>query len=131
MADMTGMPHGGPRGAETTRNVPVFVPAADIFEDSAALHLALEMPGVEVDALGITLDKRVLTVTGRSRQIAPQGYSLTHAEYRDGDYERAFTLSETIDADGIEAVLTDGVLRVRLPKAQPAPAKTINVKAVG
>jgi HSP20 family molecular chaperone IbpA len=40
-------------------------------------------------------------------------------------------LSEAIDADKIEAELTDGVLRLKLPKAQPAPAKTIQVKAAG
>jgi len=131
MVEMAGGPQVAQRGAETTRNAPVFLPAADIYEDATALYLALEMPGVDPDALGITLDKRVLTVAGRSRPVTPPGYSQTYAEYRDGDYERAFTLSEAIDADGIEAVLTDGVLRLKLPKAQPAPAKTINVKAGG
>lgn len=131
MSDMTGAPQGAQRGAETTRNVPVFVPPADIYEDARALYLSLEMPGVEPDALGVTLEKRVLTVSGHTRPAAPHGCSLTHAEYRAGDYERSFTLSESIDADAIEAVLSDGVLRLKLPKAQPAPAKSINVKAVG
>jgi HSP20 family molecular chaperone IbpA len=132
MADMSGEQHAPhQRGAESTRNAPVFVPAADIFENKDALFLSLELPGVDGDSLGVTLEKRVLTVTGRSRVQPPQGYSLTHAEYRGGDYERSFTLSEAIDADKIEAELTDGVLRLKLPKAQPAPAKTISVKAVG
>lgn len=131
MADMSGEPHAPHQRAESTRNAPVFVPAADIFENKDALFLSLELPGVDGDSLGVTLEKRVLTVTGRSRLQPPPGYSLTHAEYRDGDYERSFTLSEAIDADKIEAQLTDGVLRLKLPKAQPAPAKTISVKAVG
>ena len=132
MADMTGEPRAPQqRGAESTRNAPVFLPAADIYENKEALFLSLELPGVDAESLGISLEKRVLTVTGRSRALAPHGYSLTHAEYRDGDYERSFTLSEVIDADKIEAALTDGVLRLKLPKAQPAPAKAINVKAVG
>jgi HSP20 family molecular chaperone IbpA len=132
MADMSGDPRAPhQRGAETTRSVPVFLPTADIYENKDALFLSLELPGVDGESLSVTLEKRVLTVSGRSRAQAPQGYSLTHAEYRDGDYERTFTLSEAIDADKIEAELTDGVLRLRLPKAQPAPAKAINVKAVG
>jgi HSP20 family molecular chaperone IbpA len=132
MADRSGEQHAPhQRGAESTRNAPVFVPAADIFENKDALFLSLELPGVDGDSLGVTLEKRVLTVTGRSRLQPPQGYSLTHAEYRDGDYERSFTLSEAIDAERIEAELTDGVLRLKLPKAQPAPAKTISVKAIG
>ena len=130
MADMIAHPQAGER-AESTRNAPIFVPAADIYETEDALFLSLEMPGVSPDALNIMLDQRVLTISGQSRSSAPEGYSLTHHEYRDGDYERAFTLSEAIDNDKIEAELKEGVLRLKLPKSQPAPAKTINVKAAG
>jgi HSP20 family protein len=129
MADMTAQPQTSERGAESTRNAPVFIPPADIYETTEALFLSLEMPGVEAGSLNITLDKRVLTISGRSHSSAPEGYSLSHHEYRDGNYERAFTLSEAIDGDRIEAELKDGVLRLKLPKSQPAPAKTINVKA--
>ncbi len=128
MADMSAQPHASERGAEGTRNVPVFVPATDIYETKDALVLSLEMPGVGPDAVNITLEKRVLTITGHGRSIAPEGHSLTHHEYRDGDYERAFTVSEAIDADNIQAELKDGVLRLTLAKQQPAPAKTIQVK---
>ena len=130
MADMIAHPQAGDR-AESTRNAPIFVPAADIYETEDALFLSLEMPGVSPDALNIMLDQRVLTISGQSRSSAPEGYSLTHHEYRDGDYERAFTLSEAIDNDKIEAELKEGVLRLKLPRLQPAPAKTINVKAAG
>ena len=119
----------GERAAESTRNVPVYQPAADIYESKDALVLSLELPGVDADAVAITLDKRVLTVSGRGGAKAPEGFALVHAEYRDGDYERSFTLSEAIDGDRIEAAMRDGVLRLTLPKAQPAPAKTISVKA--
>jgi HSP20 family protein len=128
MADMSAHPQAGER-AESTRNAPIFVPT--IYETEDALFLSLEMPGVSPDALNIMLDQRVLTISGRSRSSSPEGYSLTHHEYRDGDYERAFTLSEAIDNDKIEAELKEGVLRLKLLKSQPAPAKTINVKAAG
>lgn len=130
MTDMTAQPQAGDRGAaESTRTVPVFVPVADIYETKDALVLSLELPGVDAGALNVTLEKRVLTISGRSHVTAPEGYSLTHREYRDGDYERTFTLSEAIDGENIEAELAEGVLRLKLPKSQPAPAKTINVKA--
>ena len=130
MADMSAQqPHPGERSAESTRNAPVFIPVADIYETKEALFLTLEVPGVDQDTLNIMLEKRVLTITGRTRSFAQHGYSLTHGEYRDGDYERAFTLSEAIDGDRIEAELTDGLLRLKLPKAQPTPAKTISVKS--
>jgi HSP20 family molecular chaperone IbpA len=120
---------GGERMAEGTRNVPVFEPPAEIYETEAALVLTLEMVGVEPDAVSITIDKRVLTVSGRGNVKAPEGCTLAHSEYRPGDYERSFTLSETIDGELIEATMRDGVLRLTLPKTRPAPAKTISVKA--
>ena len=120
----------GGDGPESTRTKPVFSPPADIFETKEALCLVLEMPGVEPDGIDVVLDKRVLTIKGRSSAaLAQEGYSLTHAEFRDGDYERSFTLSETIDGEQIEASVKDGVLRLVLPKVKPAPAKTISVKA--
>jgi HSP20 family molecular chaperone IbpA len=131
MSDQMGgpQPGSGERAAERTRNVPLYQPVTEIYETKDALVLSLEMPGVESDAVSITLDKRVLTVTGHSVAKPPEGYALIHSEYRDGDYERSFTLSEAIDGDRIEAAMRDGVLRLVLPKAQPAPAKTISVKA--
>jgi HSP20 family molecular chaperone IbpA len=117
------------RSVEGTRTVPVFTPATEIYETSDALVLSLEMPGVDPDGVNITLDNRILTVTGRSKSTAPSGYALAHAEFREGDYERSFTLSEAIAGARIEASMRDGVLRLTLPKEQPAPAKTISVKA--
>ena len=119
----------GGDGPESTRTKPVFSPPADIFETKDALCLVLEMPGVEPDGIDVVLDKRILTIKGRSSAaLAQEGYSLAHAEFRDGDYERAFTLSEIIDGQQIEASIKDGVLRLVLPKIKPAPAKTISVK---
>lgn len=130
MANVTGEPRAR-HDAESTRNGPVFLPTTDIYENKDALYLSLELPGVDPDSLGVTLEKRVLTVCGHAGGDAPHGYSLSHAEYRSGHYERSFTLSDAIDGDRIEAAFTDGVLRLKLPKSQPAPAKTIQVRAAG
>jgi HSP20 family protein len=129
MTDMAAQPHTGERSAESTRNAPVFIPVTDIYETDDALFLTIEVPGVDPDAMNITLDKRVLTIAGRSVGHALEGYTLTHHEYRDGDYERSFTLAESIDGERIEAELKDGLLRLKLPKQQPAPAKSIQVKS--
>lgn len=129
MTDISGAAKGaGERGAENTRSQPVFLPPADIYETKDALFVSLEMPGVRPDAINVTLDKRVLAVSGRSTHNAQAGFSLAHAEYRDGTFERSFTLSEAIDGERIEAVIKDGVLNLKLPKAQAAPAKKIGVK---
>ncbi len=113
--------------AEGTREVRPFVPPTDIYETADALMLALEMPGVSADSVNVSLDKRVLTITGQSAHHEPSDFALAHAEYRGGTYERAFTLSEAVDGARIQASMKDGVLQLTLPKAQPAKAKTIPV----
>lgn len=115
--------------SEATRTEPVFTPPTDIIETTAGVQMILDMPGADPDSLDVTLDNRVLRISARSASSAPDGFALVHAEYRDGSYERSFTVSEPIDAAKIEAVLRDGVLRLTLPKAAPSPAAKISVKA--
>ena len=55
------------------------------------------------------------------------GFNIAYAEYEEGDYQRSFRLSDEIDRDKIEAVVSDGVLRLRLPKSQEARVKKISV----
>ena len=129
MTDSTGASDNPAYSAETTRTRPVQRPIADIYETKEALVVVLELPGVDADGLNVTLDKRLLTVSGRTSAGAPKGCTLTLSEYRVADFERSFTLAETIDNDHIEANLKDGVLKVTLPKAGPAPARTIHVNA--
>ncbi len=123
------MAEGGERRGEHTRATPVYEPLTDIFETPDALVLSLECPGADAETLSVSLDKRVLTITAHAKPAIPEGYTLVHAEYRTGDYERAFSVPEGIDVDRIEAAYRDGVLTVTLPKAKPAPAKTIKVSA--
>lgn len=114
---------------EATRNRDVFRPRTDIYETGDGVVLLAEMPGVEPGAVDITLEQRVLTIRGRTPDFDHEGYRQIYSEYRDGDYERAFTLSEDIDRDHIKASQKDGVLTLFLPKAAPAKAKKIKVRA--
>ena len=116
-------------GAEGTHALPTFLPKADIFETKEGLQLVMEVPGVGSESVNVTLDKRVLTINATTSVTPPEGFSLAHVEYRDGNYQRSFTLSEAIDEDGIQASVRDGVLRVLLPKAAPEQARTIQVSA--
>lgn len=118
-----------PATPEAASEAPTFTPPTDIFDTKDAVVMLLEMPGADPDSLDVTLDNDVLTISARSTPTVPQGYTLVHAEYRDGNYERAFRLSDQIDSENIDAVFKDGVLRLRLPKAGPSPAKKIAVKA--
>src|SRR5215471_12097628 len=108
---------------------PVFLPPADIYETRDSIVVLAEMPGVASDGVDITLERRVLTIRGRTAATNHAGYQRVYNEYADGDYERVFTLSENIDRDRIEATLKDGVLNLVLPKAETAKARKIELKA--
>src|SRR5215831_2005218 len=82
---------------------PVFLPAADIYETRDNIVVLAEMPGVAPDGVDITLERRVLTIRGRSAAGDHAGYQRVYSEYAAGDYERVSTLSENIDRDRIEA----------------------------
>jgi HSP20 family molecular chaperone IbpA len=116
-------------GAERTRDRLAFVPRADIYETEEAITVVADMPGVDETSLDITLENNVLSIDGYVESFRPEGYSLTYAEYRVGDYQRAFTLSDQIDRDGIEAVVKDGVLRLHLPKITEARKRKIAISA--
>ena len=109
--------------------VPIFTPPADIYETKDDVQLYLDLPGADPATLDVTLDRRILAVSCRSMPWRPEGYMLVAAEYQDGSYERSFVLSDNLDADKVEANFRDGVLRLRVPKSAPSPAKKISVNA--
>jgi HSP20 family protein len=115
-------------GAERTRDRLAFVPRADIYETDDTIVVVADMPGVDESSLDITLENNVLTINGCVEPMQPEGYSLTYAEYREGDYVRSFRLSDEIDREGIEATLKDGVLWLNLPKVKEARTRKIEVK---
>ncbi len=117
------------QGAETTRGATLYRPMADIFEGENGVVVQIEMPGVRSDDVEISVERRVLTVRGRGKLTAPEGFRLVHAEYGEGDYERAFTLSQDIDEGRIAAEMKNGVLTLTLPRAEAAKPRKIEVKA--
>lgn len=116
-------------GTERTRARRAYIPYTDIFETNDEIVIVADMPGVDADSLDINLEKNVLTINGYVESAGPDNCNLAYAEYEVGDYQRRFTLSEEIDQEEIEATIKNGVLRLRLPKADSAKTKKITVKA--
>lgn len=113
---------------EQTRPGEVYSPATDIFETDESITVLADMPGVKADALQIDLRDNVLTLTGR---VAPQESNYESEllrEFQTGTFYRQFTLSERIDQARIDAKLTDGVLRLELPKVERAKPRQIQVR---
>jgi HSP20 family protein len=113
---------------ERTRSRRSFVPRADIYETDKEIFVLADVPGANENTIDITLEKNVLTINAYIEPTIPSGFDVAYAEYEEGDYQRSFRLSDEIDRDKIEATVTEGVLRLRLPKSQEAKTKKISVK---
>ncbi len=111
---------------ESTRDVPVFIPAVDIYESENSLTLVADMPGVPQESIDIDLDADQLTIRGTVPQQEEKGKVL-FKEYAYGDYYRQFTLSSDIDREKIQASMKDGVLKLVLPKAEAAKPRKISI----
>lgn len=113
---------------EPTRDLPVFTPPADIFEEDDALLVVCDMPGVEQKNVTIDLDDDVLTITGHQLDQRPENSQLVYRGYNTGIYRRAFTLAADINREQIKARLVNGVLHITLPKAAEAKPRKIAVE---
>ena len=107
----------------------VYTPAADIFENDNSITVLADMPGVRAEDLKIDLHESVLTLTGHVTAPEKPGESDVLREYRSGTFFRQFSLAETIDQSKIDARLTDGVLRLELPKVESARPRQITVRS--
>ena len=114
---------------EQTKPGLVFTPDVDIFETEKGLTLLADMPGVKAGDLNIDLRENVLTLDGDVKKPEGQNEVEVFSEYRTGKYYRQFNLSEIIDQSKIEATMTDGVLRLTLPKVEAAKPRKITIKA--
>lgn len=105
-----------------------YVPFVDIIETPEELLLMADMPGVPSDGVDVRYERGELTIRGsvKPRQEAGTRYLLR--EYGVGDFHRAFTIGEGIDAERIEAELKDGVLTLHLPKVRALQPRKIAVK---
>jgi len=107
----------------------VYTPAVDIFETESAITVLADMPGVVPENLTIDLRESVLTLVGRVPAAENRREDAILREHSSGTFMRQFTLSEAIDQSKIDARLSDGVLRVELPKVEKAKPRQISVHA--
>jgi len=104
------------------------LPPVDIYEDETGFTLIADLPGVSKERLGVKVNGDNLLIEGDVSVPAPQGLELLYAEILASSYRRSFTLSRELDASKIEANLKDGVLRLRIPKAEEARPRKIEIK---
>jgi HSP20 family molecular chaperone IbpA len=113
---------------ERTRECQCFIPRADIYETEENIIIDLDMPGINENAIEITLEKNILDIKGYAHIRQYEGYSLVESEYNAGDFERNFRISESIDRENIQASYNNGVLHLTLLKAETAKVRKIAVR---
>ncbi|MGH8580846.1 MAG: Hsp20/alpha crystallin family protein [Gammaproteobacteria bacterium] len=105
------------------------VPPVDVIEDTDGITLIADLPGVPKEKLNLRVDGDALMIEGETVLDPPMGMEAGYTEVTLPGYRRSFTLSRELDPGNIEASLKDGVLRLRIPKAEHAKPRRIEVKA--
>ncbi len=103
-------------------------PPVDVFEDATGITLLADLPGVPKDDLHLQVEAETLTIEGEVRLEVPEGMEATHAEVSLPRYRRVFTLSRELDTDKGSAEFRNGVLTLRIPKAEHAQPRRIDVE---
>ncbi len=114
---------------EHTRSGPVFIPPVDIFETENEINLLADMPGVKSDNVDIDLRENTLTIAGEIEPLEQGEEEDLLVEYEVGRYFRQFTIPELIDQEKIDAHLSEGVLKLVLPKAEKAKPRKIEIRS--
>ena len=110
----------------------LWAPAVDVEETADELVLRAEVPGLSRDDIEVELEDGVLTIQGEKKYEKKEenAQGLLY-ERRWGTFNRRFTLPRAVAADGITADLHNGILTVRVPKAEEAKGRKIEVRTGG
>lgn len=119
--------------AKQAANAPAeaaLMPPVDVIEDANGITLYADLPGVPKEKLNLHVEADTLTIEGELALAMPEGMEATHVEVALPRYRRVFTLSKELDAGKVAAEFAHGVLKLRIPKAEHAQPRKIQV-AVG
>ena len=114
-------------GAGAARGV---FPATNLYETGDACVLTAELPGVAPDDIEVSIEGTTVSIRGtRKIDYADAATNIHRLERQSGSFRRAFELPVAVEADKIEAVHTNGVLMLRMPKAPEHQPRRIAVQA--
>lgn len=111
---------GGWPGQEQGTITSAWLPPCDVVEDGDSVRIMMELPGVEPDDVRLSLENNILTIRGekRQQQESAEGGRVHRYERSYGTFERSFSLPNTVDAEKVSADYDNGVLMVKLQKAE-------------
>jgi HSP20 family molecular chaperone IbpA len=107
----------------------VFCPHVDLVDTPEAVVLWADLPGVDENTIDVTLEKDTLTLKATIESPVFEGMKPLLREFAVGDFQRTFTISDEISREDIDATVTQGVLKLVLPKTKKAAMQKVTVKA--
>jgi HSP20 family protein len=111
-----------------SRSGMTFVPAAEMEETPEAIHLRLEVPGMEAKDLDVQVAAEAVSISGdRKSETKTEEKGMTRSEFRYGSFRRIIPLPTRIKHDGVQAEYKNGVLSLTLPKAEEEKNKVVKV----
>jgi len=111
------------------RNEAALLPPVDVIEDATGITLYADVPGLSKDRLELHVEADTLTIEGELDLSLPEGMQASHVEVGVRRYRRVFTLGKELDTAKVTAELANGVLTLRIPRAEHAQPRRIEVKA--
>lgn len=115
--------------ADTPRDQATMMPPVDVVEDPTGITLFADLPGVPKDKLDLHVEGDSLTIEGEVAVDMPEGMEASYVEVSLPRYRRVFTLSKELDPGKVTAELAQGVLKLRIPKAEHAQPRRIEIRA--
>jgi HSP20 family protein len=113
---------------EGLTSLPAWRPFADLSETDSAYLVEVEVPGLKRDDVTIELSGSELVIRGQYQESDKTGV-MRHRSRRAGQFEYRAALPVDIDAEKVTADLSDGVLRVSVPKTETAKPRRIEITA--
>lgn len=103
-------------------------PPVDVIEDVNGITLYADLPGVSREKLNLNIESDTLTIEAQADLAVPEDLASHHTEVGLARFKRVFTLSKELDTEKVTAELAQGVLKLRIPKAEHAQARRIEVQ---
>jgi HSP20 family protein len=102
----------------------------DAYRNDDTFLVMFDLPGVGAESIELTVEKNVLTVHGeRARPVGTDDIEMIAAERPYGTFSRQLFLGDTLDADNIEAEYEAGVLTLKIPVAERAKPRKVEIKS--
>ena len=108
---------------------PSLLPPVDVLEDEGGITLYADLPGVSRENLDVLVDGETLFIDGKIALEMPKEMEATHVEVTRSRFRRVFALSREFDTGKLTADLKQGVLKVRIPKAEHAKPRRIEIRS--